>query len=277
MRDPMRERDARHGFFATLVIVAVMVVVMAKHAEGNADKVWWLTYDPTGIAIPRGELLWMVTHAAHGWSLRTDHTVIRWIVQFEQPTRAGTIFLRNATWQDMILDGAPTRTTIAYTLQYLNSDEKVVRSVIKVNVTLFNALSRECQLYVITHEIGHAIGIRGHSDDPADVMFASFERGCQHTITAHDALMAGGGGDLCTAELSPHGYVYLPAAHGYGVRLDPVVEGVTYRVTAAHETGGHCSMDGMTIGRISNVRRTFVDVILAPDGQDFRVVGGSEE
>jgi hypothetical protein len=256
-----------------IILVTALVLLFQARAQGS-EKLWMMHYDPTGIAIPREEMIWMLNDAAHGWSLRTTHRVVPWIRSFEQPTRDGTIWVRNATFLDMIMDGAPTQSTIAYTIQYL-TDDVVVRSVIKVNVSRFNALSRECQLYVLTHEIGHAIGIMGHSDNPADVMYASAERGCQHTITANDALLAGGGGDLCTAELSPHGYVYLPAAHGYGVRLDPVASGLIYRVGRTHQTGGHCSMDDMTIGRISSVRHKYVDVKLAPYGYDYLVIGGS--
>lgn len=54
------------------------------------------------------------------------------------------------------------------TVTYRKSDAKIVRAVILVDAGLGNDLMPQ----VLTHELGHALGLDGHSPELADVMYA---------------------------------------------------------------------------------------------------------
>lgn len=55
-------------------------------------------------------------------------------------------------------------TTVTYRL----SDTRIVRAQIKVDASLGNDLMPQ----VLAHELGHALGLDGHSPEPQDLMFA---------------------------------------------------------------------------------------------------------
>jgi len=77
-----------------------------------------------------------------------------------------------------------------------------------------------CYANILVHEMGHAIGILDHSDDPSDVMHAHYDPSdCRHMVTANDVRLSSYEPIICHAELSPVGDLYIPSIRGSAVTL----------------------------------------------------------
>jgi len=140
---------------------------------------------------------------------------------------------------------------------------------------------------ILIHEMGHAVGIQGHSDDAADVMHADYDTGdCRHMITANDARMAPYEPQLCHSELSPVGDLYIPSIQGTSATLS-YRGGMRWQLDQAREAVGGCS--GIIAGdsvRLYDVRtfdawlageqgqRRAYNVTLRVDGESVELING---
>jgi len=55
------------------------------------------------------------------------------------------------------------------------NDAHSIRTVILISMYPLRGADSMSQLHVLSHQLGHAFGIWGHSDDPADVMYPAFK------------------------------------------------------------------------------------------------------
>lgn len=76
---------------------------------------------------------------------------------------------------DILIDWAPpTRPVTSLTLPSIRmSDPSTVRTVMTINMSPFLTHPKETKLRAMLHQLGHASGIWGHSDQPEDVMYPS--------------------------------------------------------------------------------------------------------
>jgi hypothetical protein len=75
-----------------------------------------------------------------------------------------------------------------------------------------------CHQQTITHEIGHAIGILGHTESPHDVMYPT-QQHCRHALSAADVNAAPYDSNACFVELTARGDLYIPHIHGHAALL----------------------------------------------------------
>jgi len=125
-----------------------------------------------------------------------------------------TIIWRDATWfhdqgHSMVQHGF-TRTW------YFVQSGTIAGSVITLNSTIFKG--DKCDMMTVMHELGHALGIRGHSDNPHDVMYHTNH--CRYTLSAADSdLLSPDTDSSCHAELTSEGHIYIPMIDGLAAYL----------------------------------------------------------
>jgi len=87
------------------------------------------------------------------------------VQQVTQSSQADVIVTWDrANWEQNTM-GLLTRPVV-----HVNEDHNI-RTVILINLYPFKGQNSERQLQVLSHELGHAFGLWGHSDDPGDVMY----------------------------------------------------------------------------------------------------------
>ena len=129
------------------------------------------------------------------------------------------------------------------------------------------------------HEMGHAIGIAGHSPHEHDVMHSTRKHG-RYAMTANDWAMTRYAVDVCHAELTPHGDVYLPGISGAGVTLSP--SGGLLYLTHEHHSGETCTGqfdgDAATVHEVRSVDETYLDARIERSGGGWLItdIGGVE-
>jgi len=74
-----------------------------------------------------------------------------------------------STW-DLNTMGVVTRPVVHV------DEDRSIRTVILISLYPFRDLDTAKQLQVLSHELGHAFGIWGHSDDPGDVMYPALRQ-----------------------------------------------------------------------------------------------------
>jgi len=81
------------------------------------------------------------------------------------------------------------------------SSGALVGALIYLNEIYFTKANYDCALQTAVHELGHAIGINGHSSDHHAVMSVSGYYDCRYDLSASDALLASAKAEKCHAEL----------------------------------------------------------------------------
>jgi hypothetical protein len=124
---------------------------------------------------------------------------------------------------------------------YYPSDNSMLKADISYNRDLVTAFDDHFAR-VMVHEMAHAMGFDGHSDDPNDVMFWSADEHSRYALTANDVMQFDNRyiKSICHAEMTPDLDVYVPAIGGYGVMLRRV-DDTAWRIGYVHDSGYHCS------------------------------------
>lgn len=102
----------------------------------------------------------------------------------------------------------------------------------------------------------------------------------RYAMTANDWAMTRYAVDVCHAELTPHGDVYLPGISGAGVTLSP--SGGLLYLTHEHHSGETCTGyfdgDAATVHEVRAIDGTFLDVTIERSGGGWEItdIGGVE-
>lgn len=114
-----------------------------------------------------------IEKAMNQWSTRTNFVKFN-IVKAEQ---GADIVIKFSDIPADVCSGGVCKYTVAYTDPVISSDNLLKR----MNLTFYKTNPRnenfsEMEVYnTALHELGHTLGLMGHSDNPADLMFASNE------------------------------------------------------------------------------------------------------
>lgn len=277
------------GFIAVLVTATAAragnVQLIPIYPEGSAlmaqsknSVLKWpgnqvrLHHNPAGSPLAPEIAKAVLKYAAWSWSQRTG-LIIDYAGETSQSQIDGAIVLRWITPLDMILSQGIFALAYTSNRYYPHTNELVSSEIILKtsdwSTSLYNA-RRDAQTLI--HEMGHAIGINGHSDNVSAVMYPSQQSG-RYALTVYDVRMAGYQQHICHAELTPHGDVYIPAIMGAGVTLTPV-DGL-FHISHEHHSGETCSgsFDGqrVTINEVRAFDATYHDAVLVQHNDGWRV------
>lgn len=130
-----------------------------------------------------------IQQAINNWNAKVSGSVMLQLVSGPATTGITISFVSSGS----LPDGAIGRTEVTFT----NLNQILQLATVKIDQNL----SDDFETQVITHELGHALGIDGHSTDPNDLMFARAH--LPTAITARDMdtilLAYNGGADRAAA------------------------------------------------------------------------------
>ena len=252
---------ARTRFFIAFLAVCALMILADK---AKAQARYWnespvITFDRDNTT---GPLQVAVGYAAWSMGQRTGLSLD--LTGFGAERTLGAIHVRTVTRAQATADGA-TSSALAYVVPafYQGTDQLAWAELMVLDYEAEFLTDR--LLRAAVHEMGHAVGITGHSPDPRDIMYRGTGYGDQrYTLSAGDISMlhSSYGQHGCHAEVDREGDVYVPAIEGYGAELITTGAG-TFTLGSVSDSGETCS------GAIAGPVVTLYDV-RATDGR-YRV------
>jgi hypothetical protein len=109
--------------------------------------------------------------------------------------------------------------------------------IVKMNPLHFNGYS-DCLQHAVTHEIGHAIGGMGHTDNRHDVMYPN-QTHCRYALSVGDVAHVPYDGQSCSVELLRDLSLFIPNFSGYSALLK--YTGTGWKLAEHLPSSGKCS------------------------------------
>lgn len=249
-------------------------------AQSDGPLVWptgavVVYHNNKGAPMTDDEAQALIEYMSWSWSQRTDLSITYGGLT-DQTEIKGAIVLQWASWFEMLMRRGASNvkgyvaTSYFPSTGHMNSAQLVLMSTEWLGGF---ADSRKAATTAI-HEMGHAIGIMGHNDDPEGVMYYARQSG-RYALHASDVEMTGYNHNLCHAELTPHGDVYIPGIIGAGVTLKPVNGVLT--LEHEHSSGSDCSGtwggSEAVIYDVRGIDGAYQNVTLKPVDGGFEIVG----
>lgn len=248
MRDPEETRKARVGFMWTMLVFTLLWVAMAKYAEAQTTRYW---QSPPTITYDRGSVTGAVQVATEyaAWSVGQRTGMELRIAGFGEPEVNGTIHVSVVSLAQAWADGATLFASAYVKPWYYTGTDRMARAELKVVDCCARFLTNRLRA-IMAHELVHAMGSGGHSEDPHDVMFHSIDVNPRYTLSHGDIgqLHPAYASNLCFAEVTPDGDVYIPSIGGYGAEIVTTGAGV-WRLGMVEDSLGDCSgaLQGSTV------------------------------
>ena len=230
---------ARTRFVIAFLAVCFVMIVAEK---AQAQTRYWnesptITFDRDNTT---GALQVAVGYAAWSMGQRTGLSLD--LTGFGDERTLGAIHVRTVTRAQATADGA-TSSALAYVISaFYQGTDQLARAELRVLDYEAEFLTDRL-LRAAVHEMGHAVGIPGHSTDPHDIMYRGTGYGDQrYTLSSGDISMlhSSYGQQGCHAEVDRDGDVYIPAIEGYGAELITTGAG-TYTLGSVSDPGETCS------------------------------------
>jgi len=119
-------------------------------------------------------------------------------------------------WLDAVdhfnISGSIFAMGVEQTWIYTNSG-KVARSVISMNVSYLSDGIDACAMVVFSHELGHSLGVTGHSTNPDDLMYYAPAH-CRPVPTDSDVRLSVHIPSTCHAEITQDYDIFIPEIYG---------------------------------------------------------------
>lgn len=216
MRRRIRELDmARRGFVLGIVVWCVLAFVF--DSQGQQVQKWAVTpsvkLNNAGSPYASVHVEAGIEEAIWAWSSRMPTMQIKYVGLTLAPVENAVITFR---WMDPMqhFDLTDNLFAVAAERKWTYIDNGMIaRSVIYLNSSYFTGGIGRCQLTAISHELGHAFGLRVHSLDPEDLMYWAPTH-CRYTPTDHDIHLTGNVASACHAVLTRDNDIAVPDIAG---------------------------------------------------------------
>ena len=229
---------ARTRFFIAFLAVCAVMILADK---ANAQQPHWaqsptITYEVESVT---GPVQIAVEYAAWSLSQRTGLDIQP--AGFGPAGVNGTIHVRVVNALEAFEAGVGF-SAVGYVIPWTYTETgEIARAE-------FNILENEADeltdmlVRIAVHEMGHAVGIRGHSADTRDVMFAVIGPDYRYTLASGDIALLSPEYSVnrCFSELDMSGNAYVPAIEGYGAELITTGAG-TFTLGSVSDPGETCS------------------------------------
>lgn len=236
-----------NNFFVLWIIMWTVVVIMMFSAESESRE-WHgdieIEYNSSGAIIEDSQVEPMIEYAAWALTERAQKET-RYIGQTSSDgdKRSGKVTVRWVSPDEMAEIG-DNRFHVGYTQSWWYLDDgRMAGAIIHLNRSA-NLSGGECLSHTITHEVLHAVGYAGHSDDPHDVMYAN-QQHCRSALTVDDVRGLPYGESMCWTELTQGRDLYIPFVDGKAAFLSYTGDN-RWKLDQWADSAGDCSTVTLT-------------------------------
>jgi hypothetical protein len=249
-------------------IVSAQLTGPLKWIKGTVN----VYHNPKGSPLPDYTAQAIIEYAAWSWQQRTGLD-INYQGLTNETQIVGAIVVQWATQQQLMSQSGGILALGLTSYRYHSLSGSMVSARLMLLDTDWQQDWQKA-IPTLMHEMGHSIGINGHSDNSAAIMYPYRQTDDRYALTAADVMLTGYQHNICHAELTPHGDVYIPNIAGHGVTLRS--NGEMYRVVHDHITGVECSgsYDGShaIIFDVRGFDTSYKNVVLKQQDNAFKVV-----